>query len=133
MTKYIDRLITSKIEESVKYYPVITITGPRQAGKSTLCQHLFPDYKYISMERIPVRTAAMQDPEKFMDQLGDKVIIDEVQHVPDLLSEIQCRVDENPDNRYILIGSSNFSLLKNVTQSLAGRTSLTKSIFCAKL
>lgn len=124
MTKYIDRLITSKIEESVKFYPVITITGPRQAGKSTLCRHLFPDYKYISMERIPVRTAAMQDPEKFMDMLGNKVIIDEVQHVPDLLSEIQCRVDENQDNRYVLTGSSNFSLLKNVTQSLAGRTSL---------
>lgn len=124
MTNYIDRLISSKIKEASDYFPVITITGPRQAGKSTLCRHLFPDYKYVSLERIPVRTAAMEDLEKFMNSLGDKVIIDEVQHVPEILSEIQCRVDEDKRLRYVLTGSSNFSLLDNVSQSLAGRTAL---------
>lgn len=124
MTKYIHRSISSKIEEAIKYYPVITITGPRQAGKSTLCRHLFPDYKYISLERIPVRSAATEDPEKFINALGDKAIIDEVQHVPDLLSEIQCRVDEDRNLRFVLTGSSNFSLLDKVTQSLAGRSAL---------
>lgn len=124
MTNYIDRLISSKIKEANNYFPVITITGPRQAGKSTLCRHLFPDYKYVSLERIPVRTAAMEDLEKFMNSLGDKVIIDEVQHVPEILSEIQCRVDEDKRLRYVLTGSSNFSLLDNVSQSLAGRTAL---------
>lgn len=124
MTDYIDRLISSKIKEASNYFPVITITGPRQAGKSTLCRHLFPDYKYVSLERIPVRTAAMEDLEKFMNSLGDKVIIDEVQHVPEILSEIQCRVDEDKRLRYVLTGSSNFSLLDNVSQSLAGRTAL---------
>lgn len=124
MTNYIDRLISSKIKDAGNYFPVITITGPRQAGKSTLCRHLFPDYKYVSLERIPVRTAAMEDLEKFMNSLGDKVIIDEVQHVPEILSEIQCRVDEDRRLRYVLTGSSNFSLLDNVSQSLAGRTAL---------
>lgn len=124
MTKYIQRSISSKITELVKCYPVITVTGPRQAGKSTLCRHLFPDYKYISLERIPVRSAAADDMEKFMNEVGDKVIIDEVQHVPGLLSEIQCRVDENQNLKYILTGSSNFSLMSTVTQSLAGRTAL---------
>lgn len=124
MAGYIDRLISSKIMEASNYFPVITITGPRQAGKSTLCRHLFPDYKYVSLERIPVRTAATEDLEKFMNSLGDKVIIDEVQHVPEILSEIQCRVDEDKRLRYVLTGSSNFSLLDNVSQSLAGRTAL---------
>lgn len=121
---YIYREITPCIIESHKYYPVITITGPRQSGKSTLCRHLFPDYKYINLERIATRSLAVNDPESFLDSLGDKVIIDEVQRVPELLSEIQVRVDEDRSRRYILTGSSNFSLLSNVTQSLAGRTSL---------
>lgn len=121
---YIYREITPRIIESNKYYPVITITGPRQSGKSTLCRHLFPDYKYINLERIATRSLAINDPESFLDSLGDKVIIDEVQRVPELLSEIQVRVDDNRSRRYILTGSSNFSLLNNVTQSLAGRTAL---------
>lgn len=121
---YIYRQITPHLLESHKYYPVITITGPRQSGKSTLCRHLFPDYEYVNLERIATRSLAATDPESFLERLGDKVIIDEVQRVPELLSEIQVRVDEDRSRRYILTGSSNFSLLNNVTQSLAGRTSL---------
>lgn len=121
---YISRSITPRIEEAHKYYPVITITGPRQAGKSTLCRHVFPDYKYVNLERIAVRSLASNDPQGFLESLGDYVIIDEVQHVPKLLSEIQVMVDENRDRRYILTGSSNFSLLNAVTQSLAGRSAL---------
>lgn len=124
MPEYIHRLVSSRITDQIKFYPVITVTGPRQSGKSTMCRHLFPDYKYISLERIPIRSAAAEDPERFLNEAGDKVIIDEVQHVPELLSEIQCRVDENDELKYILTGSSNFSLMSNVTQSLAGRTSL---------
>lgn len=121
---YIYREITPRILESHKYYPVITITGPRQSGKSTLCRHLFPDYQYVNLERIAVRSLAVNDPESFLDGLGDKVIIDEVQRVPGLLSEIQVRVDDDRSKRYILTGSSNFSLMSNLTQSLAGRSSL---------
>ncbi len=121
---YIPRAITPRIEDAHKHYPVITITGPRQAGKSTLCRHLFPDYQYVNLERIALRSIASNDPQGFLESLGDYVIIDEVQHVPELLSEIQVMVDENRDRRYILTGSSNFSLLNAVTQSLAGRSAL---------
>ncbi len=124
MSEFVEREITPKINESIKYYPTITLTGPRQSGKSTLCRHLFPDYTYVSLERIATRQQAANDITSFVDSLGTSAIIDEVQHVPELLSEIQCRVDENPNLKYILTGSSNFSLLKNVSQSLAGRTAV---------
>lgn len=124
MSEYINRLISPKIEEAHKYYPVIVVTGPRQSGKSTLCRHLYSDYKYVNLEPISVRTNALSDPVGFLDELGEKVIIDEVQYAPDLLSEIQVRVDEKKSMRYILTGSSNFSLLKSVTQSLAGRAAV---------
>lgn len=124
MATYIPRLISSVIMEAHKYYPCITITGPRQSGKSTLCRHLFPEYQYVSLERIATRVFAARDSQGFIEQLGKHVIIDEVQHVPELLSEIQVRVDEDKSLRYILTGSSNFALLDSVTQSLAGRTAI---------
>jgi len=124
MSDFIPRKIIPRIKESVIYYPTVTITGPRQSGKSTMCRRLFPDYEYVSLERIAVRQAATSDMDSFLDSLGNKAIIDEVQHVPELLSEIQCRVDEDRSLRYILTGSSNFSLLRTVTQSLAGRTAV---------
>lgn len=121
---YIQRAITPRIEEAHRHFPVITITGPRQAGKSTLCKHLFPDYVYVNLERIATRSLASTDPQGFIESMGKRLIIDEVQHVPELLSEIQMMVDEDRERRYILTGSSNFSLLDNVSQSLAGRTAL---------
>jgi len=124
MSDFISRQIMPRIEESVIYYPTITITGPRQSGKSTMCRRLFPDYEYVSLERIATRQAATSDMESFLDSLGSKAIIDEVQYVPELLSDIQSRVDEDRSLRYILTGSSNFSLLRTVTQSLAGRTAV---------
>lgn len=124
MSDFIQRIISSKIEDSINHYPTVTLTGPRQSGKSTICKHLFPDYTYVSLERIATRQQASNDISSFLDSLGSKAIIDEVQHVPELLSDIQCRVDDNPELKYILTGSSNFSLLKNVTQSLAGRTAV---------
>jgi len=124
MPDFISRKIIPQIEECVTYYPTVTITGPRQSGKSTMCRRLFPEYEYVLLERIATRQAATSDLESFLDSLGNKAIIDEVQHVPELLSEIQCRVDEDRSLRYILTGSSNFSLLRTVTQSLAGRTAV---------
>ena len=124
MDTFIPRLISPKVEKAHKYYPVIVITGPRQSGKSTLCRNLFATYKYVNLEFIPTRTHALTDPVGFIDDLGEYVIIDEVQYAPDLLSIIQVRVDENKKLRYILTGSNNFSLLKSVTQSLAGRAAV---------
>ncbi len=83
---YMHRAITPRIKEAHKYYPVITITGPRQAGKSTLCRHLFPEYNYVNLESIVALSSASNDPQGFLESLGDNVIIDEVQRVPQLLS-----------------------------------------------
>lgn len=124
MNEYIPRILSSKIEESAKYYPVIVITGPRQSGKTSLCRHIYPDYKYVNLENITVRANASEDPTLFLESLGENVIIDEVQHAPELLSMIQVRVDENKQLRYILTGSSNFSLLRSISQSLAGRAAM---------
>lgn len=124
MSTYIPRILSSKIEEAAKFYPVIVVTGPRQSGKTSLCRHLYPDYKYVNLENITIRANAAGDPTLFLESLGENVIIDEVQHVPELLSMIQVRVDENKRLRYILTGSSNFSLLRTVTQSLAGRVAM---------
>lgn len=121
---YISREITSAIIEAARYFPVITLTGPRQSGKSTLLRHSFPDLPYISMENPDVRTSALEDPNGFLAKYHSGVLIDEVQRVPQLLSYIQTIVDEHPDRKFYLTGSSNFSLLKNVTQSLAGRSAI---------
>lgn len=121
---YIIRAISDKVMEVQKYYPVTAITGPRQSGKTSLCRHLFPDYNYVNLEDLTTRGKALADPTGFVDSLGATVIIDEVQNVPEILSMLQVRVDENRELRFILTGSSNFSLLHRMTQSLAGRVAL---------
>ena len=124
MAEYLKRLISEKVMEVQKYYPVTTITGPRQSGKTSLCRHLFPEYAYVNLEDLIMRGRAVADPTGFVDSLGQTAVIDEVQNVPEILSMIQVRVDEDPTKRFILTGSSNFSLLHRMTQSLAGRTAL---------
>ncbi len=124
MPQYIHRELSSKITESIKLFPVVGITGPRQSGKTSLCRHLFPDYTYVNLEDILYRAAALQDPVNFVNQFGSKVIFDEVQNVPELFSMIQTRVDEDPERRFILTGSCNFTLMRRISQSLAGRIAL---------
>ena len=104
--------------------PVVTLMGPRQSGKTTLCRALFPDHEYLSLEAPDVRSQAMEDPRGLLSSGGD-LIIDEVQRAPDLLSYIQVIVDESPrPGRFILTGSQNLLLMKSVSQTLAGRTAL---------
>lgn len=124
MCGYIKRSISDAVFEAQRYFPVIIVTGPRQSGKSTLCRHLFPDYTYTNLEDISFRTDAMRNPAGFLDSLGETAIIDEVQNVPEILSMIQVRIDEFKNRKYILTGSSNFSLLRTKSQSLAGRAAL---------
>ena len=112
------------ILEASRYFSVITLTGPRQSGKSTLLRHLFKDTPYFSMEDLDIRQAVKLDPKGFLSQFQNGVIIDEVQHVPELLSYIQGIVDLNPGRKFFLTGSSQFALLHTVTQSLAGRSSV---------
>lgn len=121
---YVPRQITPHIEEASKYFPVIVITGPRQVGKSTLCRHIFSAYTQYNLEDAALRMTVRNDPKGFLANCGDTVVIDEVQHIPELLSYIQIIVDENPRRRFVLTGSSNFALLESISQSLAGRSAV---------
>lgn len=122
--EYIYREITKAVERGAKYYPVVVVTGPRQSGKSTLCRHIFNDYTEYNLEDAGLRDSISLDPKGFIRDCGEKVIIDEVQHMPELFSYIQIEADEHPERRFILTGSSNFSLMEKITQSLAGRAAL---------
>lgn len=118
----IPRHLSSKILKYSKEYPIIAIVGPRQSGKTTLVRNLFPNYKYISLENINLRQQAIEDPIGFLKDLGPFVILDEAQRVPELFSYLQEIVDiDQKAGQYILTGSSQFLLLENITQSLAGR------------
>lgn len=105
--------------------PVISVTGPRQSGKTTLVKSVFPQYTYVNLENPSTRDYAQNHPQEFLTQ-ANHLIIDEVQRVPDLFSYIQTVVDESSQRRFILTGSQNFLLSKNISQSLAGRTSIFK-------
>lgn len=122
--KYIHRELSSVLEEAYRYFSVITVTGPRQSGKTTLIRNLFPHLPYYSLESLDIRSFAENDPIAFLNQNEEGMILDEVHNAPDLLSYIQGIVDEHPDKRYVLSGSSQFAMLKRVTQSLAGRTAV---------
>ena len=124
-TDPIPRQIKSVAEDRLRSYPVLTITGPRQSGKTTLARLLRPDARYISLEDPDIRTFATEDPRGFLADTGDVAILDEVQRVPELLSYLQGVVDAgNTMGRFILTRSSQFELIESVTQSLAGRTAL---------
>ena len=123
-TKYIRRELSAVIEEAYRYFSVITITGPRQSGKTTLIRNLFPHLPYYSLENLDVRSFAENDPIAFLNQHVKGMILDEVHNAPNLLSYIQGMVDEDADRRFILSGSSQFAMLKKVSQSLAGRTAV---------
>lgn len=117
----ISRILGEKARDLSQKYPVLIITGPRQSGKTTMIRALFPDLPYVSFEEPDIRLAALHDPRGFLQEQGLRVILDEVQHVPDLLSYIQTIVDLNEDALFVLSGSQNLLLLEKVSQTLAGR------------
>ena len=118
---YIPRRLEGVIQEASKYFSVISVTGPRQSGKSTMLKHLFPELPKYSMKDLHVRAFAEQDPVAFLNQHKEGMFIDEVQKVPVLLDYIQGIVDDNPERRFVLTGSSNLELLQGLTESLPGR------------
>ena len=121
----IERKISDKILSYMKKYPVITLTGVRQCGKSTLLRNLFSDYEYVSLEDIDIRDFAREDPRGFLQNYSKPCIFDEIQRVPELFSYIQTVVDlEGSMGKYILSGSNNFLLMQSVSQSLAGRSAI---------
>lgn len=105
--------------------PVVAVTGPRQSGKTTLCRAAFPDRPYVSLEPLDTRSYARSDPRGFLEEHREGAVLDEVQHVPELLSYLQVEVDERPDpGRFILTGSQHFGLTEAITQTLAGRIAI---------
>lgn len=123
----ITRTLQGKLMALTGQYPVVILTGPRQSGKSTLLRHTFPDYQYVSLEDLDFREYAQNDPRGFLSTYPRKVIIDEAQRVPTLLSYIQTHVDQvGETGMYILSGSHNFLLMESVNQSLAGRAAVLK-------
>ncbi len=118
------RHLTEALRAAAAVNPVVTLTGPRQSGKTTLVRALFTEHGYLSLEAPDLRARAIEDPRGFLRQ-GDRLILDEIQRVPELLSYIQIFVDEhNCPGRFILTGSQNLLLMESVSQTLAGRTAL---------
>ena len=117
------RHLEEKISKLIQQYECITLVGPRQSGKTTLCRKLFPDYQYFSFESPDVLDIFDYDPRGFLNGIKQNAIFDEVQKVPKLLSYLQEILDDRNDKRkFILTGSNNLKLSRNVSQTLAGRT-----------
>ena len=121
MTDYIHREIEETILEASKYFSVIAVSGPRQSGKSTLLTQLFPLYEKYSLKDLNILDYAKNDPIAFLNQTDEGMFIDEIQRCPQLLDYIQGIVDNNPKRHFALSGSSNFEVMKNLSESLAGR------------
>lgn len=121
----IRRQITGHLLKCTEKYPVVTITGPRQSGKTTLVRAVFGEKPYANLEHPPTREYARSDPEGFLGQYPRGVVLDEIQRVPELTSYIQVRVDEGGGSgQFVLTGSHQYSLREAINQSLAGRTAI---------
>jgi hypothetical protein len=123
----IKRTLTPVLRQLAAQYPVVTLTGPRQSGKTTLCRMAFPDKPYVNLESPDTREFAHSDPRAFLSSYPEGAILDEIQRVPQLLSYLQPIIDQrNLPGQYILTGSQQFEVMTTISQSLAGRTALLK-------
>ena len=123
----IKRILEQRALDLSKKYPVVTMTGPRQSGKTTLVQNLFDKHEYFSLENPETRNQIQEDSSILFQPEGKKIIIDEVQRIPDLLSFIQVHSDKQKINgQFILTGSQSLLLSEKVSQTLAGRTAILK-------
>ena len=123
----IDRTIEPVLRTLAGQYPVVTITGPRQSGKTTLSRMVFPDKPYANLEAPDVRQFALDDPRGFLAQYPQGAVLDEIPRAPDLVSYLQSLVDEDRrEGLFILTGSQQFEVSHTISQSLAGRTALVK-------
>ena len=122
----IQRQLAPLVRNAASLYPSVTLFGPRQSGKTTLAKACFPDYSYANLEHLATRALAENDPDAFFRRFPPPVIVDEVQRVPSIVSQIQVMIDEKRDEmgRFILTGSHQTKLSETVSQSLAGRTSI---------
>ncbi len=121
----VPRKLTIHIKKMLGKFPVVSVTGPRQSGKTTLLRDAFSDYKYFNLERLDHRELIISDPIGFLKSTGTKVIFDEAQNLPELFSYLQVISDErNITGQYILSGSQSFLLNHQISQTLAGRVSI---------
>ncbi len=120
------RLLEVPIKQALKTFPAVVITGPRQAGKSTLVQKVGGEnYRYVSLDEMDIRSLALSDPRGFLIKYSPPLILDEIQHAPGLLSYIKAMIDRNrKPAQWILTGSQAFPLMRNVGESLAGRVAV---------
>lgn len=120
----IERTLFLKLKALSQKFQVISITGPRQSGKTTLVKMAFPSIPYVSLEEPDIRQIALTDPRGFLSNYKEGAILDEIQHTPELFSYIQTMVDNDRSVQFILTGSSNFLLMERINQTLAGRTAI---------
>jgi len=126
MLSYIHRSIEPVLKEMAGHFPAVAVTGPRQSGKSTLLQQVFPNYAYLTLDDPLVLQQALQDPELLLESAGPRVVIDEIQYAPSLLPRLKLRVDHHRarPGQFILTGSQQFVLMKGLGETLAGRIGL---------
>lgn len=123
----VERKLADHIKKLFKQFPVLTVTGPRQSGKTTLVKSCFSHLPYLNLEHLETRDFAREDPVAFLKTIPDGAILDEIQNVPELSSYIQVRVDSaGKEGQFVLTGSQQFNMLQTVSQSLAGRTAIVR-------
>lgn len=125
----IERDLLQSINKAFRYFSVLTLTGPRQSGKTTLCRRLFAELPYYNLEDAATLSAVRQDPKAFLDKHCEGMIIDEAQRFPEVFSYLQVLIDEHrmagvEGQKYIVTGSANFALMQQAAQSMAGRTAV---------
>ncbi|MBF0490287.1 MAG: ATP-binding protein [Candidatus Omnitrophica bacterium] len=122
---YTKRNLESTLIQAAKTFPALFVGGPRRAGKTTLVQHLFKNYKYVLLDEMDVRSYASEDPRGFLEENAPPVIIDEIQNVPELFSYIKARIDKDKKPaQWVLTGSQQWALMKGISESLAGRIAI---------